>query len=220
MYRSLTLDQYTADKLYQSQILVDWFRDFSSLDPPLGIKRFEESGHIFLISDAREDDNGPFLIINMTGENAIFENSKIMNLPNWNNQQNLRILERIITVFNANKTSDVDIPRNWHIHRENNIFSIFATNRKVGKGPRIHFDAKPRGTDNLFVFALTEEAVDFSSINKCITTYERSQSLIEDAVLSSPPQFLTMMTDTSYSLNASRKASHKEQASRNGTILN
>ena len=55
--------------------------------------------------------------------------------------------------------------------------------RNFGWKPRLHFDSKPRGNNDLFVFAKLEETVDFATIDKHIEVYDAAKSGLVDAVL-------------------------------------
>jgi hypothetical protein len=164
-------------KLSQYSTSSEWFDSFALPDDSSNLKRIVIGEIVYLIESEMNSEEGPIVVINLHGEDAIFT------------AQELRpsILERIITAARSIYTDSVVIPPTWRPHREGCLFSIQAPSRDKSWRRRLHFDAKPRDSHDLFVFSKTNDILDFDSLDRHLEIYDTARQTLVDAILANPP---------------------------------
>lgn|GEM_PF-5349833 len=132
---------------------------------------------VYLLDSEMDSDDGPIIVINLIGNDAIF------------NTQELKtsILERIITATRSIYTDSVVIPTGWRSHREGGLFSIQAPSRDKSWRKRLHFDTRPRDSHDLFVFSKTNDILDFDNLDHHLEIYDVARKTLVDAILAAPP---------------------------------
>lgn len=170
-------------KLSQFSISDDWFESFGLPDEALGLKRVQVGQFVYLIDSDLESDDGPIIVVNLFGEDSIFDTETLRT----------SVLERVITSARSVYTNSVVIPTGWRQHREGCLFSIQAPSRDKSWRKRLHFDTRPRDSHDLFVFSKTNDIIDFDSLDRHLEIYDQARQALPDAILT-PPQSTHVMT--------------------------
>jgi hypothetical protein len=163
-------------RLTQFSIGPEWFETFGLPETETSVKRVVVDDVVYLLDVDLATDDAPVIVINLSGGDRVF-------MPDTQSA----VLERIITVARATFTDSVRIPPNWRLHRENCIFSIMAVSRARDWKARLHFDSRPNGRDDLFVFSLLEETREFDRLDLHEQVYEAARSGLVEAVLTPAP---------------------------------
>lgn len=153
-----------------------WFIDFSFSKILDGLKRVVIEEIVYFLEIALDDEDGPIIVINQTGDYAVFEQSLT----------SVTAFDRMSTVARRIYTTDVAIPATWRPHYEGTVWSIYAASRGRGGGKRIHFETRPEGRKDLFVFACTPEVKDFQAVPRNSTVYSDAREHLAEAILTSP----------------------------------
>lgn len=172
---SLVITQTLLARFYQYSITDEWFDKFDLPDDDHGLKRVYVGGNVYLLEQNVESDETPVVVINNSGENAIFNST--------NNKT--QILDRIILVAEAINSSAVTIPIQWRPFHQGQIISIYAGSAVKHEGARIHF-MRMRDSSDIFVFSKTQSTVDFERLNHNFHVFDNAKSLFADAILSDP----------------------------------
>lgn len=164
-------------KLSECSISNDWFETFSLPDNSLRLKRIEIGEIIYLIDNDLNSDDGPIIVINLFGEDAIFNTQAVKT----------SVLERLITATRSIYTDSVVIPTGWRPHREGSLFSIQEPSRDRSWRKRLHFDTRPRDSHDLFVFSKTNDIINFDDLERHLEIYDTARKTFVDAILAAPP---------------------------------
>lgn len=166
---TLIIDEFSLASLEAAILDRGWFKEFSW--PSLGgrVRRIENSGCVYLISN-KATELSRYIVINVSD---VFE---VALSPQHVFDQIVRVA---LSVFE--RTSS--IPFTWRSYNEGSRYSIYAQPEAIGKNQRIYFDKAPRESGNLYVYSLTEGTVDFASVPENMNLYDRAMAKIEDALL-------------------------------------
>lgn len=171
--KSLTFTPTALFRLSQFSISSDWFEKFGLPEQAAGLKRVPVGDVIYIIEENLEDENAPLVVIDLNAEWGIFNDA-------LNRSSNL---ERVITVARSIFSSSVVVPTGWRKHHEGSLFSIQGTSREKNWRTRLHFDAHPRGSNDLFAFERTDDIIDFDRLNRDLTVYDNARAFLADAIL-------------------------------------
>lgn len=178
-------------RLSQYSIAEEWFLEFG-LPTETGIlKRVLVNDVLYIIDKNTSDDTTPLVVLNLEGDHSVFVLNRNDNVPS---------LDRLITVAQANYSASVKIPTTWRPYNKQNLLSLYAAPRSKGTGARLHIDRRPDGNNDLYVFAYTEETIEFESVPKNMNSYKLAKKHFADAILTPEP-------------------AEKDQSSRAGIIL-
>lgn len=161
----------------------DWFKTFGVPEETEGLKRVVIDDILYLLETTLDDDQKPIIIINQTGDHAIFELDSL----------SLKAFQRVDTVARRVYTTSVTIPTTWRPHYEGSLWSIYAApeNRggsgNRGCGVRLHFETRPEGRKDLFVFARTEDVQDFHYVPRQMEVYRKARAHLAEAILTPAP---------------------------------
>ncbi|MEB3046249.1 hypothetical protein [Rhizobium mulingense] len=171
--KSLTLTPSALFRLSRFSISSDWFDNFGLPTQAAGLKRVAVRDVIYIIEEDLEDENTPIIVVDLNRRSGIFNDTTNRSSD----------LERIITVARSIYSNSVVIPTGWRKHHEGSLFSIQGTSRDRNWRTRLHFDAHPRGSDDLFAFERTDQIVDFDRLNHDLAIYDEARTFIADAIL-------------------------------------
>lgn len=170
--KALVLTPKTLFRLSQFAVSDEWFTHFGIPAGEASIKRIVVDDVVYLIEPELDSDEEPVVVVNLlTG--SIFSDKRSRSAT----------LERIITTGRFVFTDSVTIPPGWRKHHEGSVFSIQAAPRSVDWRPRLHFETRPAGNKDLYVFARLEETVAFSGLDRHLNVYEAAKAGLADAVL-------------------------------------
>lgn len=170
--KALVLTPQTLFRLSQFAVSDEWFTHFGIPAGDAGIKRVVVGDVVYLIDPDLNTDETEVVVVNLeTG--GVFSDKRSRSAT----------LERIITAGRFVFTDSVTIPTGWRKHHEGSIFSIQAAPRSVDWRPRLHFETRPRGSKDLYVFARFEETVDFAILDHHLDIYDAAKAGLVDAVL-------------------------------------
>lgn len=179
--KALVLTPKTLFRLSQFAIYTEWFEYFGVPEDETSIKRVSINDIVYLLEPELDSDDTPIIVINLANDGVLSDRNS-----------RAATLERIITVGRSIYTDSVTIPPGWRKYSEGRTFSIQATPRAHGWRARLHFEMQPNGSDDLFVFSLLNDTVDFPQINKHIEIYYSAKENLAEAVLAqyepSPPE--------------------------------
>jgi len=167
---------FTPTSLFRLQsyaITAEWFKNFNIPTQAENLKKVTKGNITYIIENALNEDDIPLIVIENSGEHAIFRYE----------EANTYILDRIITVARSIFTNSVRIPTTWHPYHESPLFSIHAANRNINSGARINFNQNPFSQEGLFVFALTDEAVSLGDIHQDTEIYSTAKDGLAYAIL-------------------------------------
>ncbi|WP_439541221.1 hypothetical protein [Hyphomicrobium sp.] len=170
--KALVLTPKTLFRLSQFSISTEWFEQFGLPEHEKSIKRVVVDDIVYLLEPELENDDAPVVVINLEADGILADSAS-----------RTATLERIITAGRFIYTDSVSIPTNWRKHQEGSIFSIQATSRNYGWRARMHFETRPRGSKDLFVFSLLDDTVDFRRLNLHLDIYDAAKARLSDAVL-------------------------------------
>jgi hypothetical protein len=170
--KALVLTPKTLFRLSQFSISDEWFTYFGVPDGEASIKRVVVGDVVYLIEPELDTDETPIVVVNLSTDGVLTDRAS-----------RAATLERIITTGRFVFTDSVSIPTGWRKHQEGSIFSIQAVPRSFGWKPRLHFESRPRGNNDLYVFSKLEETVDFAGIDRHWHIYDKAEAGLADAVL-------------------------------------
>lgn len=171
--KALVLTTRALFRLSQFAIGSEWFGRFGLPKDEISIKQAVIGNIAYLIETDLETDDVPIVVLNLNGSDSIFGDAALRSA----------ILERIITVGRAIFTDSVSIPTGWRKHQEGSIFSIQASSRDRNWRARLHFEIRPRGRDDLYVFARLETSQEFDRIDRHLDLYDQARAGLADAIL-------------------------------------
>jgi hypothetical protein len=171
--RALVITPKALFRLSQFSISTEWFEEFGLPEHDASLKRVVINNIVYLLESDLETDENPIVVINLAKEGVLTDK-----------ESRAATLERIITAGRSIYTDSVSIPPGWRIHREGTLFSIQATSRNHGWRARVHFETRPRGNKDLFVFSRIDDTVDFLNLNLHLDVYDQAKSGLTEAVLS------------------------------------
>lgn len=160
-------------RMSQFSISGEWFEHFGLPDHTGPLKRVKIGEIVYIIEKNLENDDGPFVVINLSTDGRVFEN----------NGSRLNTLERIITVAHSTFSTTVLIPTSWRQHHEGSLLSIQASPRDQNWRSRLHFEMRPKGSSDLFAFSRTEETVKFGDLDRHLEVYQEARDSLVDAIL-------------------------------------
>lgn len=170
--KALVLTPKTLFRLSQFSIADEWFAHFGVPNGEASVKRVVVGNVVYLVEPELDTDETSIIVVNLGSDGVLADSAS-----------RAATLERIITAGRFVFTDSVSIPTGWRKHHEGSIFSIQAVPRSFGWKPRLHFETRPRGNKDLYVFAKLEETVDFSGIDRHLDIYDEAKAGLADAVL-------------------------------------
>ena len=150
-----------------------WFEEFDLPKGVDGLKRIVVNQMVYLLETTLNDEDGDIIVINQEGDSAIFEASSA----------SVTAFDRLSTVARRIYTTDVAIPITWRPHYEGTLWSVYAASRARGTGSRIHFDTRPDGSRDLFVFARTDSVAEFDGVPRNEELYKKARGNLAEAIL-------------------------------------
>ena len=154
-----------------------WFEEFELPKDVDGLKRIVVNGMVYLIEAALDSDDGEIIVINQENDLAIFEAAI----------GSVAAFDRLSTVARRVYTTDVAIPISWRPHYEGTVWSIYAASRAKGSSSRIHFETRPDGCRDLFVFARTDAVANFDGVPRNLELYRKARKHFAEAILAPAP---------------------------------
>ncbi|OUJ02145.1 UvrD-helicase domain-containing protein [Acetobacter cibinongensis] len=149
-----------------------WFKNFHIPIDSNNIKRVIVDDMVYILEKELNSDDIPIIIINLK-KDGIF----------WGDKSDSVVFDRIMTVARSVFTDAVSIPSGWRKHREGSVFSIQSTPQRLGWKSRLHFETRPKGNADLFVFSRTEETIDFRILDRHLDIYQEAKNSLAEAVL-------------------------------------
>jgi len=192
--KALVLTPSSLFKLSQFSISNEWFADYHLPLDTAGLKRVVVDNIAFLIEINIDTDEGSIVVIDLQGDHPVFSAA----------EDNVAVLERIITVARSVFTTSVAIPTGWRAHREGHLLSIAATPGENWRA-RLHFDQYPNHAKDLLVFGRTEQSIDFSKLTIPLGTHAQARKSFTDAVLATPPAPVKQSKDSSAGIILSQR---------------
>lgn len=171
--KALVITPKALFRLSQFSISTEWFDEFGLPEHDASLKRVVVNGIVYLLESDLETDENPVVVINLAKDGVLTDK-----------ESRSATLERIITVGRSIYTDSVSIPPGWRVHREGTLFSIQATSRNHGWRARVHFDSRPIGNKDLFVFSRIDHTIDFVNLDLHLDIYEAAKAGLTEAVLS------------------------------------
>ena len=150
-----------------------WFANFGLPEDSDSLKRVVVDDIIYVLEIALDEDDGPIIVVNQTGDHAVFEPSLT----------SITAFDRMSTVARRVYSTDVAIPITWRPHYEGTVWSLYAASRGRGSGRRLHFETRPGGRKDLFVFARTDEVTDFDKVPRNDKIYNEARDHLAEAIL-------------------------------------
>lgn len=154
-----------------------WFEAFGLPEDAAGLKRVIVNDVVYLLEKSLDDEDAPIIVVNQTGDHAVFAANTL----------SINAFERMSTVARRIYTTSVAIPTTWRPHYEGTLWSVYAAFRDRGAGARLHFETRPAGRKDLFVFARTEEVKDFHKVPRDDAIYEDARRHLAEAILTQSP---------------------------------
>lgn len=171
--KALVLTPNALFRLSQFSITNEWFDKFGLPAQAAGLKRVVVDQITYIIDANLDTDDGPIVVIKAAGNDGVFCDAESRSTT----------LERVITAARSVFTDSVSIPTGWRKYREDCTFSIQASPRPSSWRARVHFDVRPRGRSDLFVFSRLPDMADFSRIERHLDIYDAARASFADAVL-------------------------------------
>ncbi len=159
-------------RLSQFSLTNEWFEQFGLPVEETTIRRTVTNDICYFFETDLDSDDVPIIVLNLGIDSVLAQKGS-----------RSATLERIITASRFIFTDTVSIPTNWRKHREGSKFSIQATPNSQGWRPRLHFETRPRGSNDLFVFSLVESTVNFEDLDQHLDIYDLSKSFFTQALL-------------------------------------
>ena len=173
---ALVLTPRALFRLSQFSIGPEWFDQFGLPAEDCGMKRIVIDRTVYLLDAKLDTDETPIVVVNVGGEDGVLADPATRS----------SILERIITVGRSIYTDSVSIPTGWRKHQEDCVFSIQASSREWRS--RVHFDMRPMGRNDLYVFSRLDGQRSFDRVERHIGIYEAARGKLVDAVLTQPEE--------------------------------
>lgn len=169
--KALVITPAVMFRLSQFSLSEEWFDKFGIPENEKNIKRIVINDIVYLIDANIDTYDNPVVVINL-GVEGIFSDKSTC----------VAIMERIITTTRSIYTDSVSIPTGWKKHSEGTVFSIQATRRSLGWKTRLHFEARPSGSKDLFVFSRTDDTVDFFKLDRHLDIYNAAKESFLEAI--------------------------------------
>jgi hypothetical protein len=170
--KALVLTPKTLFRLSQFSISGEWFDKFGLPAGESSIKRVVIGDIVYLLEPDLLADDAPVIVVNLDRD-GVFADRAAQGST----------LERIITTGRFIYTDSVSIPSGWRKHHEGTIFSIQAASRNYGWKPRLHFETRPRGTNDLFVFSRLDDTTAFADLDLHLDVYDQAKAGLAEAIL-------------------------------------
>lgn len=171
--RAVVFTPYSIFVCSQESMPSEWFRDFLLPSFLNNLKRVEIDGIVYIIETNCESDAVHKIVINLYEAFAVLSDDQLSPTA----------FDRIAKVARKIYTKTVSIPESWKPHYEREIWSIYASSRGKGQGSRLHFDTRPNSSEDLFVFARTDEVLGFNKIPRSYSVYTSAVEKFADAIL-------------------------------------
>jgi hypothetical protein len=172
--KALVLTPRALFRLSQFSIGPEWFEHFGLPAEDCGLKRLVIDDTAYLLEADLDTDETPVVVVNVGGYDGVLTDPATRS----------SILERIITVGRSIYTDSVSIPTGWRKHQEDCVFSIQASSREWRT--RVHFDMRPQGRNDLYVFSQLEGSRSFDQVDRHDAIYDAARSGMVEAVLTQP----------------------------------
>ena len=166
---TVVLDQHAVEALDRAKVDETWFKEFLLPSDQKSIRRTVVEDVVYLLSNHAAEDS-KLLVINVRDTDGI-------NTPNRPDLVLSRIVRVALNTFN----NLVGIPRNYKLHREGKLSSIFAYHFNIHDSSRIHFERTDGG--HLFVYAMTATTVDIQDVQNPSALYNQAIGEYENALL-------------------------------------
>ena len=176
MMKSLVLTPTALFRMSQFSVSSDWFAGFGLPDHAAGLKRVQIGEIVYIIETYLDEEEGSIVVINLAPGGGVFSEPEI----------GASTLDRIITVAHSIYSDSVVIPTRWRAYHEGSLLSIQAPSRERNWRARLHFETRPRGRPDLFVFQRTGEIVDFNRLDHDLDSYDTARQTLADAILTPP----------------------------------
>ncbi|BAM90986.1 hypothetical protein S58_50070 [Bradyrhizobium oligotrophicum S58] len=204
MIKGLVFDPSSFFSVLQCEIDDDWFEHYEIPTALHSVKRIPCGDLVFFLDIALNDETKPIIVIDLTEPYPIFRKDRV----------DRYVLDRLSTVGRAILTNSVSIPFNWHSHGQGSLQSVYAANKNIGGGSRIHFDSNPAGNKDLLFFSRVDAPIEFSKLHTADDVYLSARSLLNEAIKSPPPRRINPANVTG--INLSRRL--PESFSRGATL--
>lgn len=172
--KALVFSPQALYKMTNYSVAEEWFDAFMLPPSELFLKRIAIDDIVYILDKALDDDQASVVVFNLSSDDAVFRNGLA----------NQSILDRAVTVVKSILTTSVVIPPGWKPHREDHLLSIYAANRTIGKGERLHLDCSRGLTKSIYFLATTEDTVEFSTLNECDAVFSSALENLAAAILS------------------------------------
>ncbi|MFN7009935.1 MAG: UvrD-helicase domain-containing protein [Allorhizobium sp.] len=149
-----------------------WFENFGLPETETKIRRVSIDDVVYIFESDLNSDDVPIIVLNVSGDGVFTDAAS-----------RTATFERIITASRSIYTNSVTIPTNWRKHHEGSKFSIQATPSSYGWRARLHFETRPRGAKDLFVFSRSDNTVNFQTLDPHLDIYDLARSGLAQAVL-------------------------------------
>ncbi|MDM5151553.1 UvrD-helicase domain-containing protein [Aeromonas salmonicida] len=172
-FNTLVIDSKAVVTLDSALIDDNWFENFDIPPNTEGIRRVVINDSIYLLSQQADLDS--ILLVVRVGEKGVFRT----------NAKPRSVFEKILRIGLRNIDRSVSIPVQWSPYNENSFLSVYAEsigfrNRRC----RICFDRSPRGSNNIYAFAVTESVEVVSTLDIDIPLYDSAVNDYLDALVS------------------------------------
>lgn len=175
--RAIIFTTQALFRMSQFSITEKWFEKFEVPPTQGGLKRIAIEGTTFILADTDQDDSAPLVVIELGSDYPVF-------LPE---RANLAVFERAITVARATYTNSVNIPATWKPYKEANLLSIKSSPRSKEFKSRLHFCTHPNTSQDLLVFARTEDVIKFADLQIPLQLHKIARLRFADAILTDAP---------------------------------
>lgn len=170
--KALVLTPAALFQLSRFSLSSEWFDKFGLPEGEENVRRVELDGIVYVFETGLDSDEVPIVVLN-TGIDGVFTEERSRTAS----------LERVITAARSVYTNSVNIPTNWRKHHEGSKFSIQATHSGHGWRARLHFETRPRGSKDLFVFSKSESTVGFQTLDPHLDLYDLAKDGLTQAIL-------------------------------------
>jgi hypothetical protein len=171
---AVVVDQKAISILDRAYVEDVWLEKFEVPQNTDGLRRVKLDDIVYLLSENADLDDG-YLVINTD----IFSPTEKLTKPQT-------AFERVIRVALRHFDRSIAIPILWHAYHVDSRISVYAQPTLYSR-QRIYFDQSPRGTGNLYAFAITSNPEELDSVPADDALYTRAMDRIVDALLTDPP---------------------------------
>lgn len=171
---ALVIDHKAVGILDRAFVEDAWLQKFEVPQNTDGLRRIESDDVVYLLSEGADLDDG-YLVINT----AIFATEAGLGKPR-------ACFERVIRVALRHFDRGIAIPIQWQPYHFNSLLSVYAQPSRDAR-QRVYFDQCPKGSGNLYAFAVTSSPEGLDRVPEDIPLYERATEGIYEALLTPPP---------------------------------